>query len=82
MSPTQEAEVCDALVSLGALDTEQGLHAEGVRTIQRVLHCSVGEARSALHDLRERKLIQETASRSDEPPDRASAPLFRWIQTK
>ena len=31
MSPEQEQQVCDALVNLGMLETEQGLHAEGVR---------------------------------------------------
>jgi hypothetical protein len=35
VSPEQEEQVCDALVNLGALETEQGLHAEGVLAVQK-----------------------------------------------
>ena len=82
MSPEQEEQVCDALVNLGAIETEQGLHAEAVRTIQSVLHCSVNHARAALHDLRERQQVQETASPSDERADYGPlpVPLFRWVR--
>ena len=52
MSPEQEQLVCDALVHLGPAETEQGLHAEGVRKIQEVLHCSLADARSTLRELR------------------------------
>ena len=76
MSPEQEQLVCDALVHLGPVETEQGLHAEGVRKIQEVLHCSLADARSTLRELRLRKLIEETTT-STEQPDQ---PHFRWVQ--
>ena len=44
--PEQEQLVCDALMHLGPVETEQGFHAEGVRTIQEVLHCSLDDARA------------------------------------
>jgi hypothetical protein len=37
MSREQEQLLCDALVHLGPVETEQGLHAEGVRKIQEVI---------------------------------------------
>jgi len=76
MSPEQEQLVCDALVNLGPVETEQGLHAEGVRTIQQVLGCTLDDARAALRELRVRKRIEETATRI-EPPDQ---PHFRWVR--
>jgi hypothetical protein len=76
MSPEQEQLVCDALVHLGPVETEQGLHAEGVRKIQEVLHCSLADARSTLRELRLRKRIEETTT-SIEQPDQ---PHFRWVQ--
>jgi hypothetical protein len=76
VSPEQEQLVCDALVHLGPLGTEQGLHAEGVRTIQEVLHCTVDEARAMLFDLRVRKRIQETTT----PHDHLDEPHFRWVR--
>ena len=76
VSPEQEQQVCDALVNLGPVDTEQGLHAEGVRTIQAVLQCSLDEARAALGDLRLRKRIQETTA-----PNGPQSPLsFSWVR--
>jgi hypothetical protein len=82
MSPQQEQEVCDALVNLGAIDTEQGLHAEGILAIQRTLNCSIDDARAALHDLRARRQVEETASPSDARADNGtlSVPLFRWVR--
>ena len=56
MSPEQEDRLCEALVNLGWLTTEQGLHAEGVRTIQDIfiahsmrhaLHCATFASVSA-----------------------------------
>lgn len=79
MSPEQEQQVCDALVNLGPVDTQQGLHAEGLRTIQGVLHCSLDDARAALGDLRLRKRIQETTAPSE--PDGPQSPLsFLWVR--
>lgn len=79
VSPEQEQQVCDALVNLGPVDTEQGLHAEGVGTIQRVLHCSLDDARAALRDLRLRKRIQETTA-PDELDGPQSALSFSWVR--
>jgi hypothetical protein len=78
VSPEQEQQVCDALVNLGPLDTELGLHAEGVLTIQGLLHCSLDEARAALRDLRMRERIQETAA--PDQPDPQSPPSFSWVR--
>jgi hypothetical protein len=76
MSPEQEQLLCDALVNLGPVETEQGLHAEGVRKIQEVLHCTLADARTTLRELRVRKRIEET-SIPIEPPDQ---PHFRWVR--
>ena len=76
MSPEQEQLVCDALVHLGPIETEQGLHAEGVRTIQRVLQCTLDDARATLRELRVRKLIEETTA----PIEDVDQPHFRWVQ--
>lgn len=79
VSPEQEQQVCDALVNLGPVDTEQGLHIEGVRTIQGVSHCSLDDARAALRDLRSRKRIQETTA-PNEPNGSLSPLAFRWVR--
>jgi hypothetical protein len=82
MSPEQEQQVCDELVNLGAIETEQGLHAEGIRAIQGALHCSMDDARTVLHDLRAHHQIQETASPSDQRAEHGplSVRLFRWVR--
>ena len=76
MSPEQEQLLCDALVHLGPVETEQGLHAEGVRKIQEVLHCTLADARTTLRELRVRKRIEETAI----PIEQLDQPHFRWVQ--
>ena len=76
MSPEQEQLLCDALVNLGPVETEQGLHAEGVHKIQEVLHCTLDDARSTLRELRLRKRIEETAVSTEE----LDQPHFRWVQ--
>jgi hypothetical protein len=77
VSPEQEQQVCDALVNLGQVDTELGLHAEGVHKVQEVLHCSIDDARAVLNDLRIRKRIQETTVR-----DGPQSPLsFSWVRS-
>ena len=76
MSPEQEQLLCDALVNLGPVETEQGLHAEGVRKIQEVLHCTLADARTTLRELRVRKRIEETTT----PTDKLDQPHFRWVQ--
>lgn len=76
MSAEQEQLLCDALVSIGPLETEQGLHAEGVRKIQEVLHCTLDEARMALRELRLRQRIEETTTSIGQPDQ----PHFRWVK--
>jgi hypothetical protein len=76
MSTEQEQLLCDALVNLGPVETEQGLHAEGVRKIQEVLHCTLDDARIALRELRVSKRIEETAT----PIEQRDQPHFRWVQ--
>jgi hypothetical protein len=76
MSPEQEQLVCDALVQLGSLETQQGLHTEGVRTIQDVLQCSLDDALSAMRELRVRKRIEETTTPVEHPDE----PHFRWVR--
>ncbi len=80
VSPEQEEIVCDALVHVGPLDTELGLHAEGVRAIQDVLHCSLDDARAALRDLRVRKRIQETADPGKHPNEPDPGLRLRWVR--
>ena len=75
MSPEQEQVLCDALVHLGPVETEQGLHAEGVRKIQEVLNCTLADARTTLRELRERKHIEETAM----PIEQLDQRHFRWV---
>ena len=76
VSPEQEQLVCDALVHLGPVETEQGLHAEGIRTIQEALHCTLDDARATLRELRVSKRIEETTT-SFEHLDQ---PRFRWVR--
>ena len=76
VSPEQEQLVCDALVQLGPVETEQGLHAEGVRKIQEVLGCTLADAQTTLRELRVRKRIEETAT----PTEHLDQPHFRWVQ--
>jgi len=76
MSPEQGQLLCDALVGLGPVETEQGLHAEGVRKIQEVLNCNLAEARATLRELRARKRIEETTA----PIEQLDQPHFRWVQ--
>jgi hypothetical protein len=78
ISPELEQQVCAALVNLGALETEQGLHAEGVRTVQDVLQCSVADARAVLRDLRSRQRIEETTTSDEEVA--GPGPHFRWAR--
>ena len=76
MSSEQEQLLCDALVCLGPVETEQGLHAEAVRKIQEVLHCTLADARTTLRELRVRKRIEETTT----PVEQLDQPHFRWVQ--
>jgi hypothetical protein len=75
MSAEQEQLLCDALVDLGPMETQQGLHSEGVRKIQEVLQCTVADARAALQELRVRKRIEEAATSVEQ----LDQPHFRWV---
>jgi hypothetical protein len=86
MSPEQEQLLCDALVDLDPVETEQGLHAEGVRKIREILHCTLDEARTTLRELRVRKRIEETAIPIEQQPveqqpveQQPGQPHFRWV---
>jgi hypothetical protein len=76
MSPEEEQLLCDALVNLGPVETEQGLHAEGVRKIQEALNCTLAEARTTLRELRVHKRIEETTT----PIGPLDQPHFRWVR--
>jgi hypothetical protein len=76
MSPEQEQPLCDALVNLGPVETEQGLQAEGVRKIQEVLNCTLADARTMLRELRLRKRIEETTT----PIEQLGQPHLQWVQ--
>ena len=74
LTPDQEAQVVDALVNLGWLDTQQGLHTEGVNTIREVLQCSREDAVAVFRDLRLRKVIEEQSEVGVQT-------RFRWIRS-
>ena len=76
VSPEQEQLLCDALVQLSPVETEQGLHAEGIRKIQEILHCNLADARTTLRELRVRKRIEETTT----PIGQLDQPRFRWVR--
>jgi len=78
MTPDEEGQACDVLVNLGWLDTEQGLHSEGVRAIQALRQCSSDEAIGILRDLRLRKIIAEESA----PGGDAQKPgtQLRWVR--
>lgn len=75
LTPDQEAQVVDALVNLGGLETQQGLHTEGVSAIQDVLECSREDAIAVFRDLRVRKMIEEESA-----PDAQQGARFRWTR--
>ena len=66
----------DALIHLGWLDTQQGLHSEGVSAIQDVLQCSREDAIVVFRDLRVRKMIEEESA-----PDPQKGARFHWIRS-
>lgn len=82
MTPEQQDQACDALVKLGALETQQGLHAEGVQAIQTALACSQDDARAVLRDLRLNKVIEETSTPGEVVDDRTRMPAlrFQWVR--
>lgn len=84
MSTDQEQQVCDALVNLGWLENDHALHAEGVRAILGVLHCSADEAKAVLGTLRSRQLIDVTITPGGTLDAREPMPVakIRWIRPK
>ena len=57
LTPDEEKRLCEALITLGWLETEHALHSEGVRAIRGFLQCSTEDAKAILGDLRAHKLI-------------------------
>jgi hypothetical protein len=84
VSPEQEQQVCDALVNLGWLEDDHALHAEGVRVIRELLVCSTDDAKTVLHDLRSRKLIDVTitpgVALDTRKPTRVAQ--LRWVRPR
>jgi hypothetical protein len=78
----QEAQVCEALIKLGWLETEQALHSEGARAVRDVLQCSTEEAKAILGDLRVRKLIDLEITPGGQLDPRKPLPVaqLRWIR--
>ena len=84
MSPEQEQQVCEALVNLGWLEDDHALHAEGVRVIRELLVCSPDDAKTVLHDLRSRKLIDVTITPGVALDTRKQTPVaqLRWARPR
>ena len=82
MSPELEQQVCDALVTLGWMESDHALHAEGVRRICELLACSLDDAKVILRDLRTRKLIDIEITSGGALDIRRPMPVaqFRWDQ--
>jgi hypothetical protein len=80
--PDQEVRVCDVLVNLGWLETEQALHVEGVRAIRELFQCPLEEARTILGDVRARKLVGVEITPGGQLDPRKPMPLaeWRWIR--
>ena len=74
--------MCETLVNLGWLENDHALHAEGVRAIIGVLHCSVDEAKVMLGDLRSRKLIDVSITPGGALDARKPMPVakLRWVR--
>ena len=82
VTPNQEEQICDALIRLGWLETEQALHIEGVRTVRDVLQCSIEDAKTVLGDVRARKLVDVDITSGGQLDARKPMPVaqFRWIR--
>jgi hypothetical protein len=78
----QENQVCEGLIKLGWLETEQALHIEGVRAVRDVLQCSTDDAKAILGDLRSRKLVDLEITPDGHLDARRPTPpaQWRWIR--
>jgi len=84
MSPAQEQQVCDALITLGWMESDHALHAEGVRKIHDLVGCSLDDPKGILHDLRTRELIDMEITPGGALDVRQPMPIaqFRWTRPK
>jgi hypothetical protein len=80
LTPDQEAQVCEALIKLDWLETEHGLHSEGVRAVRDVLQCSTEDARAILGDLRTRKLVGLEVTPGGQFDAPKPVAQWRWIR--
>jgi hypothetical protein len=82
LTTPQEEQVCDVLVKLGWLETEQALHSEGVGAVRDVLQCSTEDAKTILRDLRARKLVDVEITPGGQLNARVpmTAAQWRWVR--
>lgn len=82
LTSDQEKRIGEELIRLGWMETEQGLHSEGVRAIQEVLQCSPEDAKAVLGDLRARKLVDTEVSPGGRFDAQNPMPVtrLRWIR--
>jgi hypothetical protein len=78
MSSEEEQQVCDALINLGWLETEQALHGEGVSVIRGLRQCTSDEAKAILQDLRMRRLIDLEITPGGQLDARKPMPVAQW----
>jgi hypothetical protein len=80
LTPDQEERVCDALIKLGWLETEQALHVEGLNAVRDLLQCSTEDAKAILRDVRARKIIDVEITPGGQLDARKPMPAqWRWI---
>jgi hypothetical protein len=82
LTPDEEERVCEALINLGWLETEHGLHGESVSAIRGLRQCSSDDAIAILRDLRVRKLIDLESTPGGKLDGRKPMPVMqlRWIR--
>ena len=82
LTPDEEEQVCEALINLGWLETEHGLHGESVSAIRGLLQCPSDDAIAILRDLRVRKLIDLESTPGGQLDARKLMPVvqLRWIR--
>ena len=78
LTPDQEKQVCEVLINLGWLETEQALHGEGARAIRELFQCPIEEAKTILGDLRARKLVGLEITPGGQLDPRKPMPVAQW----
>jgi hypothetical protein len=78
LTPAQEMQVCEVLINLGWLETEQALHVEGARAIRELFQCPTEEAKTILGDLRARKLVGLEITPGGQLDPRKPMPVAQW----